>query len=88
METTGFHLLGELLKLALWLSLPVLAAALVSGLCSGAFQGATAISDQSLSTVPRLLAGGLTLLLCGPWIMRQLVAFTLALLGDLGRFAH
>lgn len=88
METTGFHLLGELVKLALWLSLPVLAAVLVAGLCSGVFQGATAISDPSLSTVPRLVAGGLALVFCGPWIMRQLIDFTIALLADLGRFAR
>jgi flagellar biosynthetic protein FliQ len=74
--------------MSLWLALPVLAAVLVAGVASGTFQGATAISDPSLSTVPRLLAGACVLLACGPWIMRQLIDFTLVLLTDLGRFSN
>lgn len=88
METTAFTILTEMLSLALRLSAPILIAALVAGLCSGLFQGVTAISDSSLSTVPRLLAGAAALILCGPWIMRQLIGFTIALFSDLGRFAR
>lgn len=88
METTSFHMLNEMLKLALWLALPVLAAVLVAGLASGAFQGATAISDPSLSTVPRLVAGACVLIAAGPWMMRNLIDFALMLLADVGRFTH
>ena len=80
-------MLLEMLQLALWIAAPLLVAALIAGLCSGVFQGVTSISDSSLSTVPRLLAGAAALLLCGPWMMRQLIAFTITLLSDLGRFA-
>ena len=87
METTGFQLLLEMLRIALWISLPLFIASLVAGLASGTFQGTTSISDASLSTVPRLVAGAVALLVCGPWMMRQLIDFTVALLSDLGRFA-
>lgn len=87
METTAFQLLLEMLRMSLWIAAPLLLAALLAGLASGVFQGVTAISDTSLSTVPRLLAGAVALLVCGPWMMRQLVDFTIALLSDLGRFA-
>ena len=87
METTSFQLLLETMRIALWIALPVLVAALIAGAASGAFQGVTAISDPSLSTVPRLILGAVALLVCGPWMMRQMVDFTIALLSDLGRFA-
>ena len=87
MDTLTFQLLVAMLKLAMWLSLPVLGAVLVAGVASGAFQGATTINDPSLSTVPRLVCGAAVLLLAGPWMMRQLVDFAIALLSDLGRFA-
>lgn len=87
METTGFSLLLETVKQALCIASPLLVAALIAGLCSGTFQGVTSISDSSLSTVPRLIAGAAALILCGPWMMQQLIAFTVALLSDLGRFA-
>jgi flagellar biosynthetic protein FliQ len=87
METSGFHLLMEMLRMTLWIAAPVLVAALAAGLASGTVQGATAISDPSLSSVPRLLAGAAALVLAGPWMMRQLIDFTITLLSDLGRFA-
>lgn len=88
MDTVGFHLLIAMLKVGLWIAVPVLVAALISGLASGLFQGSTAVSDPSLSTVPRLVCGAAALILCGPWMMRQLVDFTVALFYDLGRFAR
>ena len=87
METTSFQLLLEMLKMTLYIAAPLLVAALIAGLASGAFQGVTSINDPSLSTVPRLVAGAVALLVCGPWMMRQLIDFTVMLLSDLGRFA-
>lgn len=87
METAGFSLLLEMVRQALYIASPILVAALIAGFCSGTFQGVTAISDSSLSTVPRLLAGAAALIFCGPWMMRKLITFTVALLSDLGRFA-
>jgi flagellar biosynthetic protein FliQ len=86
METATLQLVIETIKLALLISLPLMAAVLVAGLASGAFQAMTTVSDASLSTVPRLVAGGLTLLVAGPWIATRVVEFAVALLADLGRF--
>jgi flagellar biosynthetic protein FliQ len=88
LDTVGFQLLIAMLKVGLWVAVPVLAAVVIAGVASGLFQGSTAVSDPSLSTVPRLVCGAAALILCGPWMMRQLVDFTIALFYDLGRFAR
>ena len=88
MLTPTFQLLIETLKLALLLALPVLGATLACGVLSGTAQAATTVSDPSISTVPRLLAAGLAVLLAGPWIAGHLFDFALALWIDLGRFVR
>jgi flagellar biosynthetic protein FliQ len=61
--------------------LPVLAVAAVVGLVSALFQAATQVHDAALGHLPRLLAVALALLALGPWMGRQLVAFTLQAFG-------
>lgn len=87
MDTVVFHLLVETLRLALYLSIPVLGAALLSGACSGVVQATTTVQDSSLSTVPRLALGAIALITAGPWLMSKLIQFTMALFSDLNRFA-
>lgn len=74
----------EALILALLLSAPPLAAALVVGLLVGALQAATQIQDPGVSVVPRLCAVLGALLVSGPWIGARLVRFGQACLALLG----
>ena len=46
------------------------------GLIVAMFQAATQINEQTLSFVPRLLVMLLTLILAGPWLVRQLMEYT------------
>jgi flagellar biosynthetic protein FliQ len=71
-----------------WLSLPVLAAGFVIGLVMSLVQILTSIQDPSFSAVPRLTVFLFTLILAMPWMLAKLVAYTVLLFGDLGRFAH
>jgi flagellar biosynthetic protein FliQ len=71
-----------------WLSLPVLAVGFVVGIVVSLAQIVTSIQDQSFSAVPRLTAFLAALLLTMPWMLARLIAYTTALFGDLGRFAH
>jgi flagellar biosynthesis protein FliQ len=73
----------DALSLTLLLSAPALIAAAALGLLSGVVQGATQVQDASLSFVPRLLAVAAALLLFGPALGEQLVAFTGELWGSL-----
>ncbi len=70
------------LKTAILLGLPFVAISLVVGFIAGIFQTGTSIQDQSISTVPRLVAVGFGVLLLGPWIIRTLVVLTQSLFGD------
>ena len=75
------HLGREALLLALVLSAPPLGAALLTGLVTGVLQGVTQIQEQSLGTVPRLVAVLGALVVTGPWIGARLVAFAGEVLG-------
>ena len=71
-----------------WLSLPVLAVGFIVGILTSLAQILTSIQDSSFSTVPRLTAFLVALVLAMPWMLAKLMAYTTGLLGDLGRFAH
>ncbi len=71
-----------------WLSLPVLAVGFVVGIVMSLAQILTSIQDSSFSTVPRLAAFSVALVLAMPWMLIRLISYTSALFGDLGRFAH
>jgi flagellar biosynthetic protein FliQ len=71
-----------------WLSLPVLAVGFVIGIIMSLTQILTSIQDSSFSTVPRLTAFLVVLVLAMPWMLSRLIAYASGLFGDLGRFAH
>jgi len=46
------------------------------------------MQDNAFSTIPRLVAFLVSLLLLMPWLIQKSVAFTATLWGDLGRYAR
>jgi flagellar biosynthesis protein FliQ len=81
-------LIRNLFLTTFWLSLPILAAGFVIGILVSLAQILTSIQDSSFSTVPRLIAFLVVLILAMPWMLARLISYTTLLLGDLGRFAH
>jgi len=73
---------------AFWISLPILSVGFVIGIVMSLAQILTSIQDSSFASVPRLLSFLAAMLLAMPWMLMKLIAYTSALLGDLGRFAH
>jgi flagellar biosynthetic protein FliQ len=71
-----------------WISVPILAVGFVIGIVMSLAQILTSIQDSSFSTVPRLAAFMVALMLAMPWMLMRLISYTAALFGDLGRFAH
>jgi flagellar biosynthetic protein FliQ len=71
-----------------WLSLPILAVGFVVGIAVSLAQILTSIQDSSFSAVPRLTAFLAVMLLSMPWMLTKIIAYTTALFGNLGRFAH
>jgi flagellar biosynthesis protein FliQ len=81
-------LMRTLFVTTFWLSLPVLAVGFVVGIVMSLIQILTSIQDSSFSSVPRLTAFLGAMILAMPWMLAKLMTYTIALFGDLGRFAH
>jgi flagellar biosynthesis protein FliQ len=62
---------------------PILAVIMVIGVLVGVFLAATQINEPTVSFVPKFLGTGLALVILGPWLLRQLEAFTIAILAGL-----
>jgi flagellar biosynthesis protein FliQ len=88
--TTGMvvDLIRNTFLTTFWLTLPVLAVGFVVGIVMSLAQILTSIQDSSFSTVPRLTAFLCVLVVAMPWMLGKLIGYTIALFGDLGRFAH
>ncbi len=71
-----------------WLSLPVLAVGFVVGIVISLAQVLTSIQDSSFSTVPRLSAFLVAMLLAMPWMLSKIMTYTTALFSNFARFAH
>ncbi len=82
------HVLRQALLTAFWLSAPLLAAGFIVGIVISLIQIVTSIQDTGFNAIPRLTAFLVTFLLVMPWMMQKMMAYTIALLGDLGRYAR
>jgi flagellar biosynthesis protein FliQ len=75
---------GALLTI-LYVAGPILGVILAIGVLVGVFLAATQINEPTLSFVPKFLGTGVALTLLGPWLLRQLETFTIAVLVGLPR---
>ena len=77
----------DLFRSALWLTTLMVAVlvipSLLVGLLVAMFQAATQINEQTLSFLPRLLVMLITLIVGGPWLLQQLMEFTLDLVHNI-----
>jgi flagellar biosynthetic protein FliQ len=82
------QILRQALLTALWMSAPLLLIAFTAGIVISLLQIVTSIQDAAFSTIPRLAVFLVSTLLLMPWMLKKLTDYTIALLGDLGRYAH
>jgi flagellar biosynthetic protein FliQ len=80
------ELLRQLMKEALILAAPILIAAAVLSFVLSLIQTLTSLQDQSLTTVPRLLAVAAILLAGMPWFLSRMATYTRLLLSNFHRF--
>ncbi len=82
------QILRQTFMTAFWLSAPILAIGFIAGIIVSLIQIVTSIQDSGFNAIPRLVAflGGLIFLL--PWMIHKLTAYTVTILGDLGRYAR
>jgi flagellar biosynthetic protein FliQ len=68
------------LEMTLMLAAPMLLVALMVGLLVGIFQAATQINEMTLSFIPKLIGMATALVVAGPWMLKELVNYTRALI--------
>jgi len=79
----ALRLLTDLLWTALKISAPLLVVTLVLGVLISVFQVATQIQEQTISTIPKILAAVVVLVAFGPWMLKMLVGYSVALISQI-----
>jgi flagellar biosynthetic protein FliQ len=67
------------LTVAAKLSAPILLTALVVGFAISLFQSVTQIQEVTLSFVPKAVAVGVAMLVCGNWMLHEIMSFTVGM---------
>ena len=82
------EILRHALLTALWVAAPLLVIGFAAGIIISLVQIVTSIQDSAFNTIPRLAAFLVALILFMPWMLKRIMAYTIAILGDLGRYAR
>lgn len=70
-QTAVLDLYGQAFYLTMLMILVIVGPSLVVGLIVSTFQAATQINEQTLSFLPRLITTLATVVLTGPWLVRE-----------------
>ena len=66
----------QAMNVAFKVAMPLLMAGLVVGLIVSIFQAVTQIQEQTLAFIPKVLAVIVVVVVAGPWMLDQLIAYT------------
>ena len=80
------ELLRQLMKEAMILGAPILLSAALLSFILSLMQTLTSLQEQSLTTVPRLAAVAMILLVGMPWFLGRMSAYTVLLMTNFHRF--
>ena len=82
------HMVSQMFMAAFWISAPLLAIGLITGIVISLIQVVTSIQDAGFSAIPRLIAflGGCLLLM--PWMVHRSMGYATEILGNLSRYAR
>jgi flagellar biosynthetic protein FliQ len=70
------NLVMDAMTLAFKVAMPLLGVALVLGLVVSVVQAVTQIQEQTLSFIPKIVGMGVVIVLAGPWMLNQVIAYT------------
>lgn len=79
----AIEILRHLITTALMIIGPILGAAMVTGIAVSLFQSVTSIQEQTLAFLPKLMAIGAVLIFTAPWILKNMMQFTISFLSRL-----
>jgi flagellar biosynthetic protein FliQ len=81
-------ILRQTLLATFWLAAPLLAIGFAASVAISLVQIATSMQDTAFSTIPRLVAFLVGLLLLLPWMLERSMAYTTLVLGDFARYVR
>ncbi|EKE04245.1 MAG: hypothetical protein ACD_20C00094G0006 [uncultured bacterium] len=81
-------ILQTTLSLALMLSTPILMVCLVVGLAISIFQSVTQIQEATLTFVPKILAGIISIILLAPWMLEVYINGVTEIFAKMSNIAH
>jgi flagellar biosynthetic protein FliQ len=87
-ESIVLELGRNAVQITLLLSLPLLAVSLIVGLVIGIIQAATQIHEATINFVPKMLALIAVLAIFGPWMLQNMVRFTVDIFSSLPNLAR
>jgi flagellar biosynthetic protein FliQ len=76
-QESAIEMLRSLITVSLTVVTPVILAALVVGIAVSLLQAITSIQEPTLSFAPKLFAIGAVIIIAAPWMIRQLMQFTI-----------
>lgn len=82
------QIIRQALMMTFWLAAPLLAIGFIAGIAISLVQIATSIQDNAVGSIPRLAAFLAGILLLLPWMLQKTMAYTVGILGDLGRYGR
>jgi flagellar biosynthetic protein FliQ len=80
------ELMRQLMKEAMIISAPLLVATVAISFVLSLIQTLTSLQEQSLTSVPRLGAVAMILLVGMPWFLNRMATYTVRLMSDLHRY--
>ena len=81
----AINMAQQSMLLAFELSLPFLAASLITGLIVSILQAATQIQEITLTFVPKIVVTGIVLVIAGPWMLDRVTSYTTQLFVEIPR---
>jgi flagellar biosynthetic protein FliQ len=69
----------QTLEIVALLAGPLLVSSLIVGLIIAMFQAATQINEMTLTFIPKLITIGAVLMIAGPWLLQNMMSFTIRL---------
>ena len=75
----ALQMLGDLFWTGLLICAPVLGLTMLVGILISVLQVITQVQEMSLTFVPKLVVATVTMVVCGPWMLRTLSSFSVRL---------
>jgi flagellar biosynthetic protein FliQ len=76
-QETAIEMLRSLITVSLLVVTPIIGAAIIVGVIVSLLQAVTSIQEPTLSFAPKLIAIGAVIIVGAPWMVRQLMQFTI-----------